>query len=382
MVIRLGIIGLSADPQAWATMAYVAPLKGALASHYKITAVATSSPETAKASAKAHGLPEEKAYSNPNDIANDPDIDMVVISVKAPMHKQLTIPALKAKKDVFVEWPLGSSLQEAQEMAELAKKQGVRNYVMLQARTQPVFVKAKEMVQSGVLGRITSTTVLGSDSQLMNLPEKARYVNDPASGVSMISILVAHTLDVILYVLCSELGSLTAQAAITHPTIRFLSPTGALSDPEPKRHADNITVSGLLTPGDAVLNYQYLITTPATPSMFQWIISGEKGALKMEGTTFAVQAKPPKLFFAKPPEDDGAKGTDGNKGGGAAEWKELDVPASKLGGVGGVADVFQGIAEGKGIDDGIVDFAEGVKRRKMVDAITKSATDGTRESYL
>lgn len=172
----------------------------------------------------------------------------------------------------------------------------------------------------------------------------------------MISILVAHTLDVILYVLCSELGSLTAQAAITHPTIRFLSPTGALSDPEPKRHADNITVSGLLTPGDAVLNYQYLITTPATPSMFQWIISGEKGALKMEGTTFAVQAKPPKLFFAKPPEDDGAKGTDGNKGGGAAEWKELDVPASKLGGVGGVADVFQGIAEGKGIDDVSVFF--------------------------
>lgn len=40
------------------------------------------------------------------------------------------------------------------------------------------------MVQSGVLGRITSTTVLGSDSQLMNLPEKARYVNDPASGTS------------------------------------------------------------------------------------------------------------------------------------------------------------------------------------------------------
>lgn len=141
MVIRLGIIGLSADPQAWATMAYVAPLKGALASQYKITAIATSSPDTAKASAKAHGLPEEKAYSNPDDIANDPDVDMVVVSVKAPMHKQLTMPALKAKKEVFVEWPLGSSLQEAQEMAELAKKQGVRNYVMLQARTQPVFIK-------------------------------------------------------------------------------------------------------------------------------------------------------------------------------------------------------------------------------------------------
>ena len=143
MVIRLGIIGLSADPQAWATMAHVAPIKndGPLSSHYKLTAVATSSPETAKASAKAHGLPEEKGYSNPEDIANDPDVDMVVVSVKVPMHKQLTLPALKAKKDVFVEWPLGNGLKEAQEMAALAREQGVKTFVGLQARMQPAFVK-------------------------------------------------------------------------------------------------------------------------------------------------------------------------------------------------------------------------------------------------
>lgn len=44
--------------------------------------------------------------------------------------------------------------------------------------------QAREIVQSDVLGRITSTTVLGSDSQLMNFPEKVRYINDPASGTS------------------------------------------------------------------------------------------------------------------------------------------------------------------------------------------------------
>ena len=82
MVIRLGIIGLSADPQAWATMAHVASVKGSLASQYTITAVATSTPETAKASAKAHGLHEDKGYSSPEDIANDPNVDMVVVSVK------------------------------------------------------------------------------------------------------------------------------------------------------------------------------------------------------------------------------------------------------------------------------------------------------------
>ena len=83
MPIRLGIIGLSADSGAWATMAHVSPLKSAaLSKEYTITAVATSSPESAKAAAKAHGIAEEKAYSSPEAIANDPDVDMVVVSVK------------------------------------------------------------------------------------------------------------------------------------------------------------------------------------------------------------------------------------------------------------------------------------------------------------
>ena len=53
------------------------------------------------------------------------------------MHRELTLPALKAKKDVFVEWPLGRTLAEAEEMAALAKSMGVRTMVGLQARQGP-----------------------------------------------------------------------------------------------------------------------------------------------------------------------------------------------------------------------------------------------------
>ncbi len=83
MTIRLGIIGLSADQMAWATNAHIVPLKSAaLSESYTVVALATSSPESAKKAAKFHGIPEDKAYSNPEDIANDPDVDMVVVSVK------------------------------------------------------------------------------------------------------------------------------------------------------------------------------------------------------------------------------------------------------------------------------------------------------------
>ena len=83
MAIRLGIIGLSADKSAWATIAHAVPLKAyPLSDKYTITALATSSPASAKAAAQSHAVPEEKAYSTPEDIANDPDVDMVVVSVK------------------------------------------------------------------------------------------------------------------------------------------------------------------------------------------------------------------------------------------------------------------------------------------------------------
>ncbi len=144
MPIRLGIIGLSADPSAWASMAHVGPLKSpALSEKYKITAIATSNPESAKASAKFHGVPENKAYHSAEAIANDPDVDMVVVSVKVPLHKQMALPALKAKKPVYVEWPLGVSLAEAEELAAVAKKQGVKTVMGLQNRQAPVMLKVR-----------------------------------------------------------------------------------------------------------------------------------------------------------------------------------------------------------------------------------------------
>lgn len=140
--IRLGVIGLSADKSAWATSAHVGPLRSApLSDKYTITAVATSSAKTAQAAADFHKIPADKAYHSATDIANDPDVDMVVVSVKVQKHKELTIPALNAKKDVCIEWPLGKGLQQAEELAALAKTQGVKTVVCLQARTLPIIQK-------------------------------------------------------------------------------------------------------------------------------------------------------------------------------------------------------------------------------------------------
>jgi predicted dehydrogenase len=79
MPIRVGIIGLSANPATWAAQAHVAPLKSSTL--YELVALSSSTPETAAAATAAHGVPAEKGYSTTEALVSDPDVDLVVVSV-------------------------------------------------------------------------------------------------------------------------------------------------------------------------------------------------------------------------------------------------------------------------------------------------------------
>lgn len=137
--IRVGIVGLGASdpssymPGSWGIFAHLRSLQALSA--YEIVAVANSSVESAQRSIDFHKLPATtKAYGNPNDIVADPNVDLVAISVEVGKHYLLTKPALEHKKSVFVEWPLGVNVAEAEELTNLASANGVKTIVGLQAR--------------------------------------------------------------------------------------------------------------------------------------------------------------------------------------------------------------------------------------------------------
>ena len=150
---------------------------------------------SAEASIAHHNLGVAvKAYGSPKDLADDPNVDMVVISVNVAKHFALAKPAILAKKDVFVEWPLGANTKEAEELTMLAKREGVKTMVGLQGRANPMVVKVKEMVESGRIGVVTSTTVVG---QFVGIPsdvwiKSAAYYLDSKSGGNALTIYFGH----------------------------------------------------------------------------------------------------------------------------------------------------------------------------------------------
>ncbi len=132
--IRLGVIGLSA--RGWAATALIPPLfDPLLKDKYTITAIATSSEASAQASTSKYseltGHPV-KGYYGPNgakDLANDPEVDLVVVSVKVPQHWDALAPAIEAGKNFFVEWSPGRDLAETLKIAEAANAKGVKAFV-------------------------------------------------------------------------------------------------------------------------------------------------------------------------------------------------------------------------------------------------------------
>jgi predicted dehydrogenase len=81
--------------------------------NYQLTVVANSTVASAQASIDYHNLGAGiKAYGSPEEIANDPNVDLVAVSVNVGKHCFLAKPALLAGKNIFVEWSLGASTKK------------------------------------------------------------------------------------------------------------------------------------------------------------------------------------------------------------------------------------------------------------------------------
>src|ERR687897_3886461 len=127
--IRVGIVGATVTQggSGWGANSHVPALRAL--PDFELKAVCTAHEDTAKASAAAFGA--ELAFHDIEQMVAHPEIDLVVVSVKVPIHYELVMAALRAGKDVFCEWPLGANLAEAEEMAGLARERSLRTMVGL-----------------------------------------------------------------------------------------------------------------------------------------------------------------------------------------------------------------------------------------------------------
>jgi predicted dehydrogenase len=111
--------------------------------------------EKAAAAVRAEYGSDPKKVKDFREILADKSIDAVCISTPDHWHALMAVEACKAGKDVYVEKPAFVYLDEGPAMVEAARKYNRIVQGGTMQRSMPTFLKAKEIVDSGVLGPIT-----------------------------------------------------------------------------------------------------------------------------------------------------------------------------------------------------------------------------------
>ncbi len=108
--------------------------------------------ELLKACQAEHGV--KKVYSDYNDVLKDPSVKSVAIAAPAVLHYEIAKAALLAGKDIFVEKPLALNVPEAEELIQLARDRQRILMVDHILQYHPAIIKLKELIYSGVLGKL------------------------------------------------------------------------------------------------------------------------------------------------------------------------------------------------------------------------------------
>jgi UDP-2-acetamido-3-amino-2,3-dideoxy-glucuronate N-acetyltransferase len=129
---------------------------------------------------------------------SDPAIHAVAIATPASLHYKTAKAALEAGKHVFVEKPLSLKLDEAEELCALAERLDLRLMVGHLLQYHPAFLKLRELVREGRLGRLQYTY-----SSRLNLG-KIRREED------ILWSLAPHDISMVLALIGSEPEAVTA----------------------------------------------------------------------------------------------------------------------------------------------------------------------------
>ncbi|VUC30150.1 unnamed protein product [Clonostachys rosea] len=288
-VIRVGVIGLTAlesstlGPRTWAVVSFLPSFVNS--PDYEIVAVCNSTVASSLQAIETHKLPKTtKAYGNPSDLANDPNVDLVVVSVRVTKHLMLAEPALLAKKQVFVEWPLGASTTEAERLAELARTRNLKTIVGVQARADPLIVKAKQLVDSGALGTITSSSVFGSTSAVPSDVwfKGSEFYLDMKTGANLFHVYFGHFLDSFIHVL-GGFDSLQSSLQTEIAEIVIPAEDGVQEHTAQKNVPDHVLVQGKLKSGAmASIAYRWANLNEAVDDVgVRWIITGRNGEIEI-----------------------------------------------------------------------------------------------------
>lgn len=140
--------------------------------------------------AALHAFSEEKkvkhAFSNPDEMLKDPNVDIIYIATPHNFHYSYIMKALEAGKHVFAEKAITVNSQQLHKVKELAAEKGLIVTEGLTLFHMPLYKKVKDLVQSGAVGDVNLVQV--NFGSLKDYDPKNRFFNKDLAGGALLDI--------------------------------------------------------------------------------------------------------------------------------------------------------------------------------------------------
>jgi predicted dehydrogenase len=143
--IRWGILGTG-------TIAYEFAYGLSFIPEARLLAIASRSSKKAETFANAYRIP--KIYDSYEALVQDNEVDIVYIATPHFRHKQDCLLCLNSGKAVLCEKPLAMNANEAREIADVARSQGIFCMEAMWMRFMPLIQEVQSLIQNGKIGEV------------------------------------------------------------------------------------------------------------------------------------------------------------------------------------------------------------------------------------
>ena len=225
-----------------------------------VAAVGSRSAASAQRFADEFGIP--RAHGSYDDLAADPDVDIVYIATPHPAHAENAIAMLEAGKHVLVEKPFTLTATEAAAVRDVARRQGLLAMEAMWTRYLPHMMRIRTLIAEGAVGEVR--TVFADHTQ--------KITDDPTHRLNALELGGGALLDLGIYPVSfvwDVLGAPTSVRAVAR-----LAETGADAE-----------VATVMTHGSGAISSTVSSSRAAGPNTAH--VVGTEGRIDIDRTWYA-----------------------------------------------------------------------------------------------
>lgn len=242
----------------------------------RLVAVGSRTPEKARKYAERNNIPAW--YRDPLDVISDPEVDIVYVATPPGSHAEYALRTIETGKPVYIEKPMGRNGEECDLINRKAEEKGIPVFVAYYRRALDYFNKVKEIIDSGVLGRILTIHMqqyFPARPEDFNRKDPPWRVIPEISGGGYFHDVGCHALDILFYLSGDPVSSFGLKSNLA-----------GLYEPED-------TLSAIMTlQQQVILTGSWSFVTPAFLQKDLVEITGENGRV-----TFSVFSFDPIIHF-------------------------------------------------------------------------------------